>query len=58
MTVCTVIASVPLLVVYFAGQGATDVVLPRVFGLHSMLNVEHVGGVVKLGAWTLFALRW
>jgi UDP-N-acetylglucosamine--dolichyl-phosphate N-acetylglucosaminephosphotransferase len=45
----TVIASVPLLVVYFAGHGVTDVVVPRILGLRTLLNVEHVNGVLKLG---------
>jgi hypothetical protein len=39
----------PLLVVYFAGFGGTDVVLPKVGGLRSLFGVEAVGGVLKLG---------
>ncbi|KAK9893775.1 hypothetical protein P389DRAFT_212899 [Cystobasidium minutum MCA 4210] len=44
-----IIASVPLLVVYFAGHGVTDIVLPRILGLRKLLNVEHVSGVLHLG---------
>ena len=44
-----VIASVPLLVVYLAGQGVTDVLLPDVFGLRKALGIQHAGGVLKLG---------
>ena len=40
----------PLLVVYFAGHGLTDVVIPNVFGLRKLLNIEHVSGVLKLGS--------
>lgn len=46
---CAVIASVPLLVTYAAGQGVTDIVLPRLFGLRSLLGVEGTNGVVHLG---------
>jgi UDP-N-acetylglucosamine--dolichyl-phosphate N-acetylglucosaminephosphotransferase len=44
----TVIASVPLLVVHFAGHGITDVVLPRVFGIRKLFGVE-ADGLVHLG---------
>lgn len=44
-----VVASIPLLVVYFAGHGITDVVLPKVLGLRNLFNVEHVSGVLHLG---------
>ena len=44
-----VIASIPLLVVYFAGHGVTDVVLPRSLGFRALLNVEASNGVFKLG---------
>jgi UDP-N-acetylglucosamine--dolichyl-phosphate N-acetylglucosaminephosphotransferase len=50
-----VIASIPLLVVYFAGHGVTDVVIPRVLGLRTLLNIEHTSGVLKLGEWTASA---
>ncbi|GAA5891935.1 hypothetical protein JCM6882_007412 [Rhodosporidiobolus microsporus] len=43
------IASVPLLVTYAAGHGVTDIVLPNLFGLRSLLGVEGTGGVLHLG---------
>lgn len=45
-----VIASVPLLVTYAAGHGVTDIVLPKLFGLRKMFNVESTNGVVHLGS--------
>lgn len=47
-----VIASVPLLVVYFAGDGVTDVVLPHVLDLHRLFNVVQTQGVLNLGLHT------
>ncbi|KAL8280509.1 hypothetical protein RQP46_007157 [Phenoliferia psychrophenolica] len=44
-----VIASVPLLVTYAAGQGVTDVVLPKLFGIRWLFNVEATNGVLHLG---------
>ncbi|KAM0751877.1 hypothetical protein T439DRAFT_313240 [Meredithblackwellia eburnea MCA 4105] len=44
-----IIASVPLLVTYAAGQGITDVVLPKILGLRWLFNVESTNGVVNLG---------
>lgn len=45
----SVIASVPLLVTYAAGRGVTDIVLPKVLGLRSLLGLEGTNGVVNLG---------
>lgn len=47
------IASIPLLVTYAAGQGITDVVLPKVFGLRALLGAEATSGVVRLGKYHL-----
>lgn len=44
-----VIASVPLLVVYFAGHGVTDVVIPRTFGLRALLGADATNGLLRLG---------
>ena len=46
---CTVIASVPLLVVYFAGHGVTDVVIPRTFGLRALVGADATNGLLRLG---------
>ncbi|GAA5979450.1 hypothetical protein JCM5350_003910 [Sporobolomyces pararoseus] len=43
------IASVPLLVTYAAGHGVTDVVIPNIFGLRSLLDVVSTNGVLHLG---------
>ena len=38
-----VVASVPLLVVYVAGHGLTDVVIPNVLGLRTLLGIQATG---------------
>ncbi|GAA99463.1 uncharacterized protein L969DRAFT_619951 [Mixia osmundae IAM 14324] len=43
-----IIASVPLLIVYIAQQGGTDVVLPKALGLRSLLGLDATG-ILKLG---------
>ncbi|GAA5830370.1 hypothetical protein JCM3766R1_002695 [Sporobolomyces carnicolor] len=44
------IASVPLLVTYAAGHGVTDIVIPKLFGLRTLLNVNATNGVLHLGS--------
>lgn len=45
------------MVVYLAGQGVTDVLLPDVFGLRKLLGIQHAGGVLKLGLSVLACKR-
>ena len=51
------IASIPLLVTYAAGQGITDVVLPKVFGIRALLGAEATSGVIRLGKLSCSDLR-
>lgn len=44
-----VIASVPLLTAYAASNGATDVIVPRILHLRSLLGVSSTRGILHLG---------
>lgn len=52
------IASVPLLVTYAAGHGLTDIVLPKVFGIRTLFQVESTNGVLHLGTFPLLFLPY
>lgn len=44
-----IIASVPLLTVYAASSGSTDIILPHIFGLRTLLGVQHTNGLLRIG---------
>ncbi|KAG0146797.1 hypothetical protein CROQUDRAFT_43927 [Cronartium quercuum f. sp. fusiforme G11] len=44
-----VISSVPLLTTYAAASGATDIIIPRIFGLRSLFRVEATHGLLSIG---------
>ncbi|PLW19844.1 hypothetical protein PCANC_01234 [Puccinia coronata f. sp. avenae] len=44
-----IIASVPLLTVYATSSGGTDIIIPHIFGLRALLNVQHTNGLMSIG---------
>ncbi|WAQ80994.1 hypothetical protein PtA15_1A332 [Puccinia triticina] len=44
-----IIASVPLLTVYAASAGSTDIIVPHIFGLRAFLGVEKINGLISIG---------
>ncbi|EFP87639.2 uncharacterized protein PGTG_13425 [Puccinia graminis f. sp. tritici CRL 75-36-700-3] len=44
-----IIASVPLLTVYAASSGSTDIIIPHIFGLRALFGVAMTNGLLSIG---------